>query len=164
MGYADTPGMTATTRTQTSPLPARPLDDSLIEVARILTLILGVIAVVSALEISVVGLTGLFLVGPAMLLAAGWAMLLLLAARGIGRRSRRARKIALTAMLAMVVWALLDMALAIFLARRGLEIVPLLTRIVIPVAVWRILRRPWVRAEFGAKQSRRYRRKAARAS
>lgn len=147
--------MTATT---TSP-PERPADDSLIEVARILVLVLGAIAAVSAVEVSVVGITGIFLVGPNIVLAAAWAVLLLLGARGIGRRSRRARKLAVIAMFGMVLWAALDLALALIVARRGLELVPILTRIAMPVAVWRILRRPWVRAEFGAKQSRRYRRK-----
>ena len=83
---------------------------------------------------------------------------------GIRRRWRRARTVTVSLQVLWLVGATLDLLLAAFLARRGLELVPTLTRIVLPFALFRIMRKPQVREAFGARPSRRNRRKARRSA
>lgn len=141
-----------------SPRPA----DELIEVARILVFVQGMVALVAAFEVGVVAAATGGLLLPAFLLTALGAIATLALASGIRRRRRRARTAVVTIQVFWLIGAGIDLLLAVFLARRGLEIVPLLTRIVLPIALFRILRRPHVRAVFGAKPGRRARRAARR--
>jgi hypothetical protein len=90
------------------------------------------------------------------------AVLTLLAARGVARRSRRSRRLAVSLELIVVFFAVIDLLLAVFLAKRGLELVPVLTRLVLPLALLHILRRRDIRAEFGLGPSRRQRRQDRR--
>lgn len=129
---------------------------------RLLLLVEAAIAVVMSLEGGVALLFG----GPA---AAPVAVLALLAPvgvfwlmRGMRRRSRAARRLALWLQVAILFIAAIDLSLAVILAQRGLELVPTLTRVVLPVAIFRLLRKPDVRAEFGVRPSRRQRRRLAR--
>jgi hypothetical protein len=140
-----------------NPRPA----DELIDVARLLVFVQGMVGFVAAFEVGVVAVATGGLLLPAFLLTAVGAVATLALASGIRRRRRRARTAVVTLQVFWLIGAAIDLLLAVFLARRGLEIVPLLTRIVLPVALFRVLRRPHVRAAFGAKPSRR-RRRAAR--
>ena len=142
---------TSTTEPPTGAAPARnsPPVDTRVDVIRILLLIQGGIAVTSTIEVFIVGaFTGLF-IAPLMLATLAAAIVTLWAARGVGLRSRRARRITFWAEGTILVFALIDLLLAIFLARRGLALVPTVTRIVLPIAIMRTLRRPQVRDEFG---------------
>ena len=139
------------------------MDTSVLGVVRILLLIQGGIAVLSTLEVSVAGLALGPAVAPLILLNLLAAGLTLGAARGVARRSRRSRRLAISLEWIVLVFALVDLLLAIFLAKRSLELVPVLTRLALPVAVIHILRRRDIRAEFGLGPSRRQRRKDRKA-
>jgi hypothetical protein len=52
----------------------------------------------------------------------------------------------------VMVLAAIDLLLSVLLAHRPLELVPTMTRIAIPYAVFRLLRKPASRAEFGITQ------------
>ena len=86
-------------------------EDLLFEVLRILVFLQVVVAVVTAIEASLIG-AFMGSPGPAV--------------------------------------ATLDLLLAIFLAQRLLEPIPLLTRFVLPYAIFRILCKPTIQAEFWA--------------
>ena len=139
----------------------RPADE-LIDLAAILVFVQGLVAFVAAIEIGIVtaAMGGITVASFAL---TGLAAIVTLALpRGLRRRSRRARK---TVVVLQVLWlfsATVDLLLALFLARRGLEPVPTITRIIIPIVVFRILRRPQVRPVFGVKPSRRERRQMSR--
>lgn len=120
-----------------------------VDVVRILLLIQGGIAVTSTLEVFIVGAFTGFFIAPLMLLTLVATIVTLWAARGVRLRSRRARRITFWAEGTILVFALIDLLLAILLARRGLALVPTVTRIVFPIAIMHTLRRPQVREEFG---------------
>jgi ABC-type spermidine/putrescine transport system permease subunit II len=120
----------------------------LVDATYILVLVQGAIAVVSLIEIGVMTAAG----GPliiTMLVHLVYAVVMLAAARGLRRRSRRARKTVLWLEWVVIALALIDVVLALLLAHRMLELVPTLTRLVLPHAVIRLLRRPVSREEFG---------------
>ncbi len=135
----------------------RPADE-LIELAAVLVFVQGVVALVATIEVGIVtaAMGGLTLV--AFVLTGMGAMLTLLMPRGLRRRSRRARRTVVVLQILWLISATIDVLLALLLARRGLEPVPTLTRIVLPISLWRLLRRPQVRAAFGVKPARRQRR------
>ena len=138
--------------------PSPQMDTSALGVIRTLLLLQGGIAVMSTLEALVAAAT----FGPfsalVVVLTGGAAFLTLMSARGVVRRSRRARTTAIWLEGFVLAFAVVDLILAILLAKRGLELVPVLTRIVLPIAVIRLLRRRQVRAEFGLGPTRRQRR------
>lgn len=144
--------------------PAPAMDTSVLGVVRVLLLVQGGIAVLSTLEVAI----AVFAVGPAVaplvLLNVLAAILTLVAARGVARRSRRSRRLAISLEWIVLIFAVLDLALALFLAKRSLELVPVLTRLVLPLAVVRMLRRRDIRAEFGLGPTRRQRRKDRKAA
>lgn len=143
-------------------MPTTRSDDTLIDVVRILVLLQGGIAVVSTIEVLVVGaVLGAPLV-QVFLLTGGGALLTLSLAAGLVRRSRRARRLVVVLEVLWLIAATIDLLLSVFMARRGLELVPILTRIALPYAIFRLLRRPHMREAFGVRQSRRRRRKARR--
>lgn len=137
--------------------------DELIEIARVLLLIQGAVAFVAMVEVAIVtaATAGSTLVSAVLTAAAAIGTLLLSAQ--IRRRSRRARRVAVVLQVLWLIGATIDLLLAVFLAKRGLELVPILTRIVLPTALFRLLRRPQVREAFGLGPTRRRRRRAARA-
>jgi hypothetical protein len=136
--------------------------DELIDLVRVLILVQGVVGFVATIEVGIVAAATGGLVLPSFLLTALGAGLTLGLVVGIRRRNRRARTAAITLQVLWLLGATIDLLLAAFLARRGLEIVPTLTRIVLPIAVFRILRHPRVRSAFGARPSRRQRRQVRR--
>ena len=131
-------------------------------VLRILVLVQGAIAVVAAVQVLAVGA---FLGAPLLvliLLGTGAAVLTLALGAAVVRRSRKARRILVILEVLWMIGAAVDLLLSLFLAKRGLGIVASLTRIVLPYAIFRTLRRPYVRAEFGLGPTRRQRKKALR--
>ena len=134
-------------------------DHSLFGILRILVLIQGAIGVTAALQVLAMGA----LLGAPLgfLILAGFAdaALTLALAAGVTRRSRRARRVLVTLEVLWLVAAAVDLALSLILARRAFALVPLLTRIVLPYFIFRMLRRPAVRREFGLGPTRRQRRK-----
>lgn len=122
---------------------------SRVDVVRILLLVQGGIAVTSTLEVFLVGAFTGFFIAPLMLLTLLAAIVTLWASRGIRLRSRRARIVTLWIEGTILVFAVIDLLLAVFVARRGLALVPTVTRIVLPIAIMRTMRRPQVKAEFG---------------
>ena len=125
---------------------SRPRD--LVEVVRVLVLLQGAVLVASTLEsLFFLAIFGP-LTGPTVVLTAVAAALTLAVAWGIGRRSRRARRIALVAEAAIVAGALLDLALSIVMAGQVLPLVAIVTRLLLPIAVIAILRDGAVRAAF----------------
>lgn len=121
-------------------------DDSLFELVRVLVFVQVVIALISAIEASIVGV---FMGAPGVAVVTGTAAILTAAFYvGLGRRSPRSRKWLIRFQVGWMAIATVDLLLAVFLAGRGLELVPLLTRIVLPYAIFRILRKPVVHAEF----------------
>lgn len=140
--------------------PDRDFDTSVVGIVRTLLLIQGAIAVLSTIEVAIAGAAQGIGPGPIVLLTAGAAAVTLGLARQLGRRSRRGRKAAIWIELVVLLFATVDLLLAVALARRGLELVPVMTRIVLPTAVIRLLRRREVLAEFGLPPTRRQARKA----
>lgn len=134
------------------------MDTSVLGVIRTLLLIQGGIAVMSTLEALLAAAAFGPLSAPIVVLTGGAAFLTLMAARGVVRRSPRARTTAIWLEGLVLAFAVVDLFLAIVLARRGLELVPVLTRMVLPVVIIRLLRRRQVRAEFGLGPTRRQRR------
>ena len=135
----------------------RPADE-MIDMAVVLLRVQGIISTIATVEVGLVAAaTGGILV-PGVILTASGAALSFMAARGLRHRSRRARRLAVAIQVLWLIAATIDLALALALAQRGLEIVPTLTRIVLPIAIFRILRRPQVRRVFGVRLSQRQRR------
>lgn len=136
-------------------------NDSLVDVIRILLLVEAGIAVVMSLE----ALASILFAGPlaivTVVLGATAAITMLLVARGVERRSRTARKLALVVQVGIILVAVIDTVLAIIIAQRGLELVPFLTRMVLPGAIFVLLRKDLVRTVFGVRtksQKKEYKR------
>ncbi len=121
---------------------------SLVEVAVVLVFIQGAILVVGAVEAMVFA----SFVGPggiaSILLAVVAAGLTLGTAWGLARHRRLARRWALVAETGVILVAGLDTALSFAIAGTGPGVVLVLSRIVIPIVVIGLLRRPVVRAAF----------------
>ena len=121
-------------------------DNSLIEIVRILVFVQAVIAIVTAIEALLVGtLMG----SPTPGVVTGIAVMLTIVFYvGLGRRLPRSRKWLVRFQVGWIIFGTIDLLLAVFLANRGLAMMPMLTRFVLPYAIFRILRKPHVRAEF----------------
>ncbi|MBT8217469.1 MAG: hypothetical protein HKN74_05260 [Acidimicrobiia bacterium] len=146
----------------THPTPS--LDTGWLGVVRVLLVVQGGIAVLSTIEVTVAGAVLGPAIAPLIILNLAAAALTLIAARGVVRRSARSRRLAIVLEWTVLVFATIDLLLAIFLAKRGLEPVPLITRVVVPYLVIRLLRRRDVRAEFGLEPTRRQRRRDRKAA
>ncbi len=136
--------------TSSSTVPVGRLD--LVGVIRSLVFLQGAILVTSTVEASVflsfVGSSGL----GAVLLTGVAATLTLLAAAGIGRRSRRARRWTLVAETGVLLLAAVDVALAAILGGQ-MPVTTFAVRVVIPVVVIVLLRRADVRVAFGGRRA-----------
>lgn len=117
------------------------------DVAATLVFMQGAVAVLSTVEAAVVAAVGLAPPTNLMLTAATAALYLFLA-RKLRTRSSKARRATLVVEGLMVTWALIDLALALFIAHTGLGLVATITRLVLPIAVFRVLRRPAPKQEF----------------
>ena len=135
-----------------------------VAVARVLLTVQGVIGLVATVEALIFGTAFGAVLSLAVVVTVGGAAMTLWLAAAVVRRSRRARKLALILQIGWLSFAAIDMLLAGFLTQRGLELVPVLTRVVLPLAIIVILRRPQVRAWFGVTTRRERRRGVVEAS
>jgi hypothetical protein len=149
------PGPGATPAAVASP------DLGVVDLASVLVLLQGAIALLSAFEVTFFGLA---LATPALLpsigATGGLALVTLALASGLRRRSRLARRITVTIEVLVLLAALVDLGLALALAHAFLDPVPAITRLLLPAAVVVLLRRPAARAAFRVRPSRRERRES----
>ncbi|MCL1595286.1 MAG: hypothetical protein M3132_13130 [Actinomycetia bacterium] len=141
--------------TNTTHTPVRPGIDGPVAVTWLLLFVQGAIAV--ALSAEALGATiifgGLPLLG-ALLSVAATTFTLVLVAR-IPKRRPSTRKWIMRLQVGWITMGLLDLALALGLAGRGLTPVGFLVRIVLPVSIFWLLRRPAARSEFGVTKKTR---------
>ena len=135
-----------------------------IELIWVLVTVQAAIAVVSTIE-SAFALLGFGpAVAPITILSATGAMATFLVARGLLRQSRRAYRWARRLERGWLVIAAFDLILALVFTRRGLGLTPTLVRIALPATILRLLGTTEMREIFGAKSSRRQRRKIRRSA
>jgi hypothetical protein len=141
--------------------PASPVERShsdLVDLLRVLVLVQGGLALLSTVEVL---LWMLFSggsagpLGPTALITASLATATLAIAAGLRRRSRIARWGAFVIEAGIILVFLVDLGLALFMAHRALELVPILTRLVLPLAVIVLLRNRSVRADFASARAAR---------
>lgn len=128
----------------------------LIGVLRVLLLLQGAVALLNTLEAmfwEAAAPTGALI--PTILLSGAVSVTLLALAAGVGRPWRRARRLILIVESFVLLFALLDLGLALAIAHAPLGLVAILTRLVLPIAVIKILRRDPVRAYFSASGKRK---------
>lgn len=123
-------------------------DGSSIEIIRMLVLIQGAIALTSTLEVAAASALSGFATLPLVAVNLAAAMLALWLAAALARHSRFARRTTILVQLSILLIAGIDLLLSLFLADQPLELVPTLTRIVLPITVIRMLRGPVVKAYF----------------
>jgi hypothetical protein len=125
-------------------------DGGIVDLVRVLVLVQGGIALLSTVEIlfwaTFADPAGAL--GPSVLLTGGMAVGTLALATALGQRFRPARRLVLVLETVVLASALVDLGLALAFAHRPLGLVPLLTRLVLPVAVIVLLRRPTARTAF----------------
>ncbi|NNF63352.1 MAG: hypothetical protein HKN07_03760 [Acidimicrobiia bacterium] len=126
-----------------------PPQSTLVDVAGTLVFMQGAVGVMSVVESGVATVAG-FAPPTNLLLTAILTVVLFLFARGLRRRSVRSRMWTLRIESLLIVWATVDLALAVVLADSGLGLVATLTRLVVPIATFWLLRRPAARLEFGS--------------
>ncbi len=124
----------------------------LVGVVRILLLLQAGIVVVSAIEASFASLAFGPAAGGLVLLNFGLATLLFVLANRLSHGSSAARRMIRFVQVLMILWATFDLALAVGLAGRSIELVGIVTRFVVPVYVWRTLRRRDVKASFQTRR------------
>ncbi|MBT8250775.1 MAG: hypothetical protein KJN81_10975 [Acidimicrobiia bacterium] len=125
----------------------------LVSIVRILVLLQAGIAVMSTVEASFASLAFGPAAGGLVFINLGLATMLFLLANRLGHGSNPARRILRLLQVLLIVWAFFDLTLAVALAGRSIELVGFATRIVLPVYVWRTLRRPDVKASFQARRA-----------
>lgn len=132
--------------------PPPPPNAGHLRLVRALLLVQIGVIVTATFESLVVGVASPNLISLALLngVFAVWTMFLM---RGIGRTSARARKWTIRLQIGWIILATIDFLLAIFMADRGLEPVPVITRILIPGLIIHLLRRRAVRFLFGLAPS-----------
>jgi len=124
-------------------------DPGVLELVQVLVLLQAGFALLSALEVSLAGLfTGtLPLLVPTVAVTAATALATLVLVAGLGRHSSLARRLVVVGEALLVLGTLADLALALFLAGTLLDLVPMLTQLVLPVAVIVLLRKSRPRRE-----------------
>jgi hypothetical protein len=124
-----------------------PPDPTVVDLARVLVLLQGAFAVLSTVELGVWAIFGgIGTLAPSFALTAAAAVATLSLAAGLGRRARRSRRLVLWVEGAVLFAAAADLVLALLLAHRPLELVPMLTRVALPIAVIVLMRRPVAKA------------------
>ena len=121
----------------------------LVEVARVFVLMQGAVLVATTIEAAIFGVAFGPAAGSAFVLTACAAVLTLATARGLGRRRRWARKVTIVAEVAILAGALLELGLSLLVLGAAIGLVPILTRVVVPIVVIAALRSRAARATFG---------------
>jgi hypothetical protein len=142
----------------TTDTPVSRLDESIVNIIRILVLIQGGIAFVSMLEVGFVTATtgGYTILAFVLTLIA--AVLTLRMSTGLGRRSRRARRITIRIERAIIVIAFLEVLLTLLLARSLPAPITVITRFVVPFVVIRLLKKPITLQLFDVPAKKKHRR------
>ncbi|MBM3677286.1 MAG: hypothetical protein FJW96_05295 [Actinobacteria bacterium] len=124
-----------------------------VDLARLLVLLQGALLVLSSVEVAIWGVFsgGLVALGPTAIVTVASAALTLWLAAALGARRRHARRVVLVGEGSVLLFALVDLGLALAFLHRPLELVSLLTRLVLPVAVIWLLRRPAARVAFARR-------------
>jgi hypothetical protein len=127
-----------------------PPGGGLVEVVRVLLLLQGAFATLVVVELGLwIGFSGMVGgLGVSLLLTAASAAAAFILAAALGRHARLARRLTFLIEGAILLLALVDLGLAVFIAHRSLDLVPTITRLVMPVVVIVVLRRPSVRVLF----------------
>lgn len=123
-------------------------DPGVCELVRVLLVLQGALALLSTLSTALTGMvTGTL---PLLLVAVAIngfvAGLVLLLAGRIGRGSQRARRVVVVGEAFVLLSALIDLLLAIATAGKSLDLVSMVTRLAVPLAVIVLLRRSRARA------------------
>ena len=117
-----------------------------LELARILLIVQGALGTMASVETLIVMVaTGAPLAFP-LAASCGLTAATLVAAGRLSRNGRGTRRLVILLESMWLAGAAIDVGLSIALAHRGLELVPSLTRIVMPVGIIVLLTRPPVRA------------------
>ena len=118
-------------------------DPGVLCIVRVLVLLQAGFAFLSVFEAAVVGFSfgNLVALLPTIALTGGTALLVLFLVARLARRSYLARRLLLIGELVVVLGALVDLVLAVAIARQVLDPVPTLTRLVLPISVIVLLRR-----------------------
>jgi hypothetical protein len=118
-------------------------DPGVVEIVRVLLLMQAGFALLSTVGALAVGLfTGtLAPLQPTLAVSAGAAVAALILSARLGRRSWRARRLVMVGECLVLAGALVDLTLSLAIVHEPLGLVPVLTRIVVPVAVLVLLRR-----------------------
>ena len=125
-----------------------PTQDGPVAVATLLLFVQGAIAVAASAEaIGMALASGGASAVSALLTVAGATATLILVAR-LSRRRRSARRWVMALQVGWVSLAAIDLALALAIAGRGLSPTGFLVRMVLPMAIFWLLRRPAAKAEF----------------
>lgn len=119
----------------------------------VLLFVQGAIVVLLAVEavVAAVMFGGLSALSAALTVAAAVVTLRLVA--NLPKRRRRTRRWIMRFQVGWIVFGLLDLALALGLAGRGLTPSGFLVRIALPTSIFWLLRRPSVRSEFEDRES-----------
>lgn len=141
-------------------IPSVDEDHSYLLVVRVLLVLQGAIGLASLLEVTIAGATQGVVLFPIMALTGGSAFMTLWLAGRIQNRGRKTRKAVVVLQYLWLFGATLDLLLSLFMTQRFLEPVPTLTRVVVPIALIRMLRSPRSHQLFALPPSRRQRRKA----
>jgi hypothetical protein len=136
------------------PEPAPATGGDLLETVRVLLVVQAAVAALNTVEAVAVALLGnpVLLAGPVPLSAATAALLLALAG-GVAGHARWARRITLAVESLLLLLAAADQVLAALLHRAAPLPVPLLVRVVLPLAVLVLLERPAAQAAFAAHRA-----------
>jgi hypothetical protein len=119
-------------------------DSGVLEIVQVILLLQAGFAVLSVFEVVTVGVTTgtMPLLVPSAMLATIAALTALVLVAGLGRRSALARRLVVVGEWLVVLGALVDLALALLMAKSGLDLMPMLTRLGLPIGVVVLLRRP----------------------
>lgn len=110
---------------------------------RVLLLLQGGFALLSTIEVLLLGLISgtLPLLVPVVALTAATGIVVLALAAALGRGSYFARRLVITGEVVVLLIATVDFGLAVFLAKAPLDLMPFLTRVVLPIVVIVLLRK-----------------------
>lgn len=127
--------------------------DGPVEVASLLLFVQGAIAVAFAFE--AVGAAIIFGGAPAIpaLLSVAGAVVTFVQLARLRKRRRSARRWVMALQVGWIVVAAVDLILALVLAGRGLTPTGFVVRMLLPGAIFWLLRRPAARAEFGTREA-----------
>ncbi len=137
--------MATTLTTESVARAGLPATEGRVERLRILVLVQAVIAGTSAVEATIFSTLGGGFPLPMFLTAAGTALTAWLAQR-LRKPRRRTFRTIRRMQIGWLFFGVIDLALSLFLARRGLSLTAVLTRFVLPIWIYVLARKEYRRA------------------